>query len=114
MMWWLDAYDLIAGAWIGAYLTHTYYKPVLPIKVTTLPPDAPKPEYREWRNTMQPIISKFVVAGALGGTTTFNATGSRALGKMIEDMAVKLDRACDNDLATPPTVKIKVQTVRPE
>lgn len=53
-------------------------------------------DYRpgDWRRVVQPIIAKCEVGAAFGGRVVFNKDGADALGKLLKEMAEKLDAAC--------------------
>lgn len=59
----------------------------------------------KWIDIVRPVLGKFEVAGALGLQTVWNAKGSQAVGKLIREMATKLDRAVDMGRADPPDCK---------
>ncbi|WDI31573.1 hypothetical protein PUV54_16600 [Hyphococcus flavus] len=59
-------------------------------------------EAAKWIDIVRPVLGKFEVAGALGLRTVWNAKGSAAVGKLIREMATKLDRAVEMGRAAPP------------
>lgn len=48
----------------------------------------------DWSRLVQPIVSKCEVGATFGGNVVFNKDGADALGKLIKEMASKLDVAC--------------------
>jgi len=44
-----------------------------------------------WSEAVAPIVAKFEVAAALDMTASWNAVGSRATGKLMKEMARRLD-----------------------
>lgn len=101
MTQWLDATDLIFGFLTGIWYTIHYHKPTLPIKVTKLEPEN-LPKDQAWLDAFMPVIRKFEVANALGGTTIFNAKGGLAIAKMMREIARRMDIAVQRDLLGTP------------
>jgi hypothetical protein len=97
MMWWLDAYDLIAGLFVGIYLTQNYYKSVLPPKVTVLPAEGTKP-YVKWSELLAPHASRLKLAGTFGMAYTFNSAGALAMSKLLDEVGETLDCAVQQNL----------------
>lgn len=90
-MWWFDAIDYSIGLFVGFCTCRQWYVPVLPVKVTQLLPDLVPST--NWADTVRPVVGKLVVGAEFGASVTFNPVGSKALGKLIEEMATKLDIA---------------------
>ena len=100
-MQWLDATDLISGFFLGAWYTVHYWKPVLPIKVTKLEPEK-LPKDQPWLDALMPVIRRFEVANAIGGTATFNAKGGLAIAKLMREIARRMDIAAQRELMGTP------------
>lgn len=47
----------------------------------------------EWSELAKPIVQKCEVAAAFGKEVCWNAKGAAALGKLVKEMAEKLDKA---------------------
>ena len=58
-----------------------------------------EPSGKTWLESVQPLLVKFEVAGALNGVTTFNSDGSKALANLLKTMAIKLDCAVELERA---------------
>jgi hypothetical protein len=54
----------------------------------------------EWSDMVKPIVAKCEVGAAFGQRVVFNRDGADALGKLLKEMASKLDEANDR-LALP-------------
>lgn len=103
-----DSVDYFLGLAIGFWLCLRYYKPALPIKVTQLPPEEPKP-YKKWSEIVEPLAQRLVVAGTFDLRYTFNPQGALALGKLMREMGGNLDEAVERHLAEYPTLREKVK-----
>lgn len=55
-----------------------------------------RPTAAEWTKIAQPIVSKCEVGSAFGECVVFNKEGADALGKLLKQMATKLDFALDS------------------
>jgi hypothetical protein len=98
-MWWLDGMDLVAGVMAGFWIQAHYLKPVLPIKVTTLPPEPEEAlTYDEWSKLVEPHIRKLTVAAAFDLNYTFKPKGAKAMAGLLKEMGETLDYAATNDL----------------
>lgn len=50
----------------------------------------------QWAGLVAPIVAKCEVAANFGESVTWDREGADALGKLIKEMADKLDYACDH------------------
>lgn len=100
-MIWLDSADVIFGLLSGVWLTRHYFKPVVTIKVTKLPPSE---EYISvgWKEAVSPIVGQLSVASKFGNGITYNDKGAAALHRLIKDMSSRLDHAIENRWAEQP------------
>jgi hypothetical protein len=96
-MWWLDAADMIAGLTIGILWTKVYYKPVLPVKVTVLPPEPDLEELTVWRDAVKNVVIKLEVSATFGGGLVLGPKGAKDVGMMIKTMAKHLDQLWSAD-----------------
>jgi hypothetical protein len=109
-MIWLDATDLLVGIGWGIYMTMNFYKPVLPVKVTKLPPDIIEKPSRGWQEAVQPVVAQLTVAAHFSDKVTYNQKGAAAIAKLLRDMSVKLDHAVGLQLAERPGFTMKTVT----
>lgn len=107
MIW--DSFDLLFGVALGFALQKDYYKAVLPIKVTKLPPEPPK-TYTEWTKCVEPLVQKLVVGSTFGTGVAFNSVGAGAVGRLLKEMAENLDTAVGVALAESPKLRHKILT----
>lgn len=49
----------------------------------------------EWAKIVAPIVAKFEVGAKIGDGVKFNRDGAEALGKLLKDMASRLDEAAE-------------------
>ena len=107
---WFEPLDYVFGVIMGAWLCAKYYKPVLPVKVTKLPPDIIETPSRQWQDCVQPVVAQLTVAAHFSDKVIYNQKGAAAIAKLLRDMSVKLDHAVDLQLAERPGFTMKTVT----
>lgn len=107
---WLDATNLLVGIGWGVYMTMTFYKPVLPVKVTTIPPETIETPSRQWQDAVLPVVAQLTVAGHFSDKVTYNQQSAATIAKLLRDMSVKLDHAVDLQFAERPDFTMRTVT----
>jgi hypothetical protein len=108
---WFEPLDYIFGVIMGAWLYSKYCTPVLPVKVTKLPPEIEQPPYHGWRDAVQPFIRNLVVTEKFADKAVITPQGCRSIRLAIQTMATKLDEAYDKGLVQKhPNIKITSDT----
>ncbi len=106
---WLDAADVLFGVYIGIYYTMNFYKPVLPVKVTKLPPEIEVAPCRVWQTAIEPFVRNFLVTEHFASRAMVTPEGAKSIRLAMQMMAKKLDEAHDKGLVDKnPNVTIKV------
>lgn len=89
---WIDAIDLYTGFLLGVWFCVKHHKPVLPIKVTKLPPDHDTTTYTGWTDMITPQVKKLELSAKLDLNFTFNPVGAKAMADTLKNLGGALDK----------------------